>query len=84
MSIEAAGASAERPGVAGLKAEERTEAMAAADQVAVMLSGKSGLSSTRMSWADRRPRRRALVVSSWVRRGPRFSALPGGDGGVSG
>ena len=75
--MEAAGPSDERcECVEGLKAEESTFAIVAADQMVVMLSGKSGVSRTRMSVGERRPSWRALVVSSLVRVGPRPSALP--------
>lgn len=62
----------------GVKADERTEAMAEGDQDFVMLSGKSGESRMRTSfWGERRPRREAEARSSRWRVGPRLSALPG-------
>ncbi len=62
----------------GAKAEASTEAIFPVSQEAAMLSGKSGVSRTKTSEVERRPRVRALERSSVLRRGPSESALPVG------
>lgn len=60
----------------GAKAEARREDILEASQGVVMLSGKSGVSRTKMSEGWRRPRVKALVRSSFLRVAPWPVALP--------
>ena len=60
----------------GENADERSCAMLAVDQVAVMLSWNLGSSITRTSEAERRPRSKADAASSSLRVSPKPLAFP--------